>query len=437
MDETIPQVDGLRLLARADAAEWVGRGEVWRARLTGGLAGPQGTRLPADLPGIGECWVRLLRMPVDDTLRARALTVAGDLLALADPGLVPIRSVRKAYDGIALVYGHLPTPATGLHLLARRRLLSAGEVVTLGVALCWALAHAHDAGIAHGRLADADVLIGPDGRPVLTGVGVRGVLGAPGEAAADIRALERMLASLLDPVSAGAPRVAEALAASSCNAAGLAALLAASTQAEPLRVDEQPSEPAEERIRRRRPRLMPRRANPRMLTAGVGAVLIGGLAGGVGWASAPGPQPQSAVLPPAARTAGHQPIDWRAVLTKLDLARSAAFGRPGSVGLDGVDVPGSPASRYDAAAVVSLRARDAHAVGLRLELGSVRIESAAPGRVTLRVTDRRMPYEIRDSHGKIVSRVAGRAAAAHLIELDASSAGAWRFATVSEPAVTS
>ena len=38
-------------------------------------------------------------------------------------------------------------------------------------------------GIAHGRLRDADVLIGGDGRPVLTGVGVLGVLGAPGEPA--------------------------------------------------------------------------------------------------------------------------------------------------------------------------------------------------------------------------------------------------------------
>jgi eukaryotic-like serine/threonine-protein kinase len=241
VDETIPQVDGLRLLERADAGQWVGRGEVWRARVTGGLAGSEGAKLPADLPGIGECRVRLLRMPVDEALRARALTVGGDLLALDDPGLVPISSVRKAYDGIALVYGHLPTPSTGLHLLARRRLLSAGEVVTLGVALCWALAHAHDAGVAHGRLRDADVLIGPEGRPVLTGVGVMGVLGAPGDAESDVRALERMLASLLDPASAGAPRVAEALCAASASAAGLAALLAGSAPAAPLRVDERAS----------------------------------------------------------------------------------------------------------------------------------------------------------------------------------------------------
>jgi hypothetical protein len=92
-------------------------------------------RLPADLPAIGECRLRLLRMPADEALRARAQTMASDLLAPDDPGLVPIRSVRRGYDGIALVFGHLPSPSIGLHLLARRRLRSPGEVGTLGVAL--------------------------------------------------------------------------------------------------------------------------------------------------------------------------------------------------------------------------------------------------------------------------------------------------------------
>ena len=58
-----------------DQLEAVGRGEVWRARLTGGLAGEEGGALPGDLAGVGECLVRLLRMPVDEALRARAQTL--------------------------------------------------------------------------------------------------------------------------------------------------------------------------------------------------------------------------------------------------------------------------------------------------------------------------------------------------------------------------
>ena len=437
MDETIPQVDGLRLIERVDPDDpvgWAGRGEVWRARMVGGLAGSQGARLPADLPGIGECRVRLLRMPVDETLRARAQTVAADLLALDEPGLAPIRSVRKGYDGIALVYGHLPSPSVGLHALARTRLLSAGEVVTVGVALCWALAHAHESGIVHGRLRDADVLIGPDGRPVLTGVGVLGVLGAPGDAGSDVRSLERMLASLLDRSSAGAQRVAEALAAGSASATGLAAALAASAPAEPIRVGGPgadvvvPGRPA------RRPRLrlpLPGRVRPRVLGAGAGIVLLGAL---VGWASAPDSRP---ARPPLA---GQQGIDWQLVLTKLDLARAAGFERADPAALAAFDLPGSQAYRYDAAAVAALRAHGAHAVGLRMALQSVRVEALTSRRATLRVTDRRLPYELRDGRGAVVGRVAGRGTAVHVIELDAgASAGVagWRFASISVPAVTS
>ena len=439
MDEPIPQVDGLRLLERVDAGEWVGRGEVWRARVTGGLAGDEGSRLPADLPGVGECRIRLLRMPVDEALRGRALTVAEDLIALDDPGLVPIRSVRRGYDGIALVYGHLPSPSTGLHLLARRRLLSAGEVVTLGVALCWALAHAHAAGITHGRICDADVLIGPDGRPVLTGVGVSGVLGAPGDPEGDVRALERMLASLLDHASAAAGRVSEALTAGSPSAAGLAALLAGSAPAEPLQLDA--AGPASEEVSPRRRYLGPRlpglgRVRPRMLAAGTGVVLLGAL---VGWASAPGPHSKGAAAPspgPPARSVP-QEVDWRQVLAKLDLARSAVFERPGELDFAGVDVPGSQAYRYDTAAVAALRAHGVHAVGLRLVLESVRVESATARRVTLRVTDRRLGYELRDGSGKLVSRAPARGTAPHVIELEASSAGPWRFVKLSDPAVSS
>jgi hypothetical protein len=450
VDETIPQVDGLRLTVRVQDA---GRGEIWRARTTGGLAGGQGARLPAELPGVGECLVRLLRMPVHEALRARAQTLARDLLVLSDPGLVTVRAVHKAHDGIALVYGHVPAPSTGLHLLARRRFLRAGEVVTLGVALCWALAHAHDAGVTHGRLRDADVLVGGDGRPVLTGVGVLGVLGAPGEAEGDVRALERMLGSLLDHDSAGASRVIRVLGEGIGSAGELAAMLAAATPALPIEIEDTVSRDAPGPVpavahRRRRARRRSRipqapkrqllklrsrlpRVQARVVLAAAGIVLLGTL---VGWASAPAPHRAVVRGAPVPSSRATIPaVDWRQVLARLDLARSAAFARPRAGAFSGVDLPGSPAARYDQQAAAALVTRGVHAVGLVLVLERVTVQSVSAHRVELQVTDRRLPYELRDARGRLVSRVAARGEASHLVDLEvdpAAGLGAWRFAGV-------
>ncbi len=438
VDESLPQVDGLRLIERVDSC---GRGEVWRARIAGGLAGEQALPLPGDLTGVGECSVRLLRLPVDEALRARAQTLARDLMALDEPGLLPIRDVRKAFDGVALVYGHPPAEPTGLHLIARRRLLSAGEVVTLGVALAWALAHAHAAGIVHGRLADADVLIGSDGRPVLSGVGILGVLGAPNSAAADVRALERMLGSLLDRETAGAARISRALADGSSTAAELATVLAASAPAVPIGVDGPAADAVPVRGRRPSARARvgrPGWLRPRVLLAAAGVVLLGALAG---WASAPGPHARAAAAPGSAPPAVPA-TDWSQVLARLDTAWAAAFEQP-ETGFGAVDAPTGPAYRADTEAAASLRARGLHAAGLRLVLMSVGVESASPQRVILRVTDRRSSYELRDRSGAVVTRVAARGSAAHRIELVATSgAGTWRFAEVTgmpaaAPAVSS
>jgi hypothetical protein len=429
VNEDIPAVEGLRLLERVDQVEPVGRGEVWSARITGGLAGESGGPLPGDLRGVGECRVRLLRMPVDETLRARARTLARDLVALDDPGLVPVRAALRAYDGVALVYGHLPSSATGLHVLARQRMLRAGEIVTLGVGLCWALAHAHAAGITHGRICDADVLIGGDGRPVLTGVGVLGVLGAPADPEADVRALGRMLASLLDRETAGASAVTRVLGEGGASAAGLAAGLAAAAPPQPIGVDEAVPVPGEGR-RRRPPRTLgvgrvrlPGWARPRVLLAAAGVVVLGAVAG---WASAPGPTARGA-RPAVAAPA----TDWRQVLADLDAAWAAGFAHP-AAGFAAVDVPDGSAYQADTAAGAALAAHRVHAAGLRLVLVAVAVESRSSQGVTLRVTDQRPAYVLLDSAGKVVQRVAARGTATHHIELrQVGAAGAWRIARVS------
>ncbi|MCW2546882.1 MAG: hypothetical protein JWN96_1342, partial [Mycobacterium sp.] len=418
--------------------------EGWRARVVGGMGGSAGERLPGELAGVGECEVRLLRLPVEEAIRARAHSVAGDLVTLEDAGLVGVREVRPAYDGVALVLSQLPSPMLALHLLARRRQLSAGEVVTLGVALAWALAAAHAAGVTHGRLRDADVLIDPGGRPMLAGVGVMGVLGSAGEPADDVRALARMLLSLLDSQSSGAAKLAQSVHQPPSAATELAAVLAAACPAAPIRLveaadasdhstptPEAESTPSQGRRRRRSPlggltagvlgNLHWRRAT-RLAGVGVGIVVLAAV---IGWVSAPGPSTSSAKAVPASAA-----TNWTAVLKALDDARADAFARPGTVAITTFDAAGSSALQYDAAAVASLRSQGAHAWGLRMLLTSVVVQQQSAGQVTLAVTDSRSAYEVLDAKQQVLSRVAARPAARHLIVLRAAGQAQWRVAEV-------
>jgi hypothetical protein len=435
----MPVIDGLRLIERTHES---GPGEVWRARTVGGLGGPGGERLPGELAGVGECEVRLLRLPVEEAIRARAHSVAADLVGLDDGGLVGVREVRTSYDGVALVLAPLPSPMLGLHLLARRRQLSAGEVVTLGVAIAWALSAAHAAGITHGRLRDADVLLDPGGRPMLAGVGVMGVLGAAGDPADDVRGLARMLLSMLDEQSPGAAKVIQALQSAVTSADELAPALAAACPAAPVQLRESPMEDPAEPPAANEPR---RRSSWGGLldgvsggvswrrtsrVAGVGAGILV-LAGIIGWVSVPGPA-SSAIAPAPTASA----VNWTAVLAALDATRARAFAAPGTIALDSFDAAGSAALDYDAAAVASLRTQGAHATGLRMVLSAVTMKSVSSREATLVVTDSRSAYVVRDSKQQVLTRVPARATVRHLIVLRAAgeSTGStqWRIAAVTE-----
>lgn len=424
-------VEGLRLIELTDEA---GPGEVWRARATGGIGGRRGDALPGDLPGMGESLVRLVRLPVEESVRGRGRALAHDLVALDDPGLVGVREVRRADDGVALVLAPLPMHLMPLTQLARRRQLAAGEIVTLGVALAWALETAHAAGITHGRLRDCDVLLDEWGRPSLAGVGVMGVLGSPGDPADDLRALARLLASLLDRSSPGAAPVTDVLgdharAGAETHAGALAASLADAAPAAPIRLGEAPAEitGSPDETRRRGTR---RRRAGALLGAAVAIVVLSGV---VGWVSAPAARGERSAKgrPPVAASP-----DWGRELASLDAARAAAFADPVHAALRRVDAPATSALAADTAALSALLGRRAHAHGLRMVLERVVVTGRSAGQVTLEVTDHLLPYELLDGSANVMSRVPGRASARHLITLrDVGAPGhpAWRLAAVAAP----
>jgi hypothetical protein len=153
-----------------DAVELLGYGsggEVWLARdRTSGTP----VALKRLRPGAG--------LAARDRLRREAAVLAG----VDHPHVVRLRSVVGAGDDLVLVLDLAPGGSLA-RLLATRRRLAPGEVVTLAVPLAQALAAVHAQGLVHGDVTPANVLFGADGRPLLSDLGVARLLGAPTGAA--------------------------------------------------------------------------------------------------------------------------------------------------------------------------------------------------------------------------------------------------------------
>jgi serine/threonine protein kinase len=145
-------------------------GEVWRARRTdtGEVVAVKRLRAQA--------------MAVVDRLRREAGIVA----RIAEPGaaensaagnhVVAVREVLVTSAEVVLVSDFVAGDSLETLLVGRNRLMP-GEVVTLLAPLAETLGRLHRAGLVHGGLTPANVLIAPDGRPLLTDVGVAVAMG--------------------------------------------------------------------------------------------------------------------------------------------------------------------------------------------------------------------------------------------------------------------
>lgn len=200
------------------------------------------------------CTVRLVPLPTDQAGRRQAADIARRLTALEHPHLVPVLAVLETETGLAIVAAEVPG-TVGLHrLLAARGRLAPGEAVTIGFPIAQALAAAHAAGVGHGELTAADILLEPNGRPHLAGVGVAALMtpqDGPPEAA-DVHALASLLRDAASK-SAGPEAEAVAVAVASAliadpgkrsTAAELADSLARSTRPLPVQLTVSPPAPA-------------------------------------------------------------------------------------------------------------------------------------------------------------------------------------------------
>ncbi|MDQ3735481.1 MAG: serine/threonine protein kinase [Actinomycetota bacterium] len=158
-------------------------GEVWRARPQAGGADVALKWLAADAIDI-------------EKLEASALR------DLRHPHVARLLDVRQDGPSVVLVHQFV-TGISLAALLAERDRLSGSEVVTLLTPIAEALGAAHEAGLLHANLTPSAVLVTPDGRPILTDVGIWRALAADSAAASASARLE-----YLDPcVARGGPPI--------------------------------------------------------------------------------------------------------------------------------------------------------------------------------------------------------------------------------------
>lgn len=277
------------------------------------------------------------------------------LSQLGGEHLVRCRAVHQVDGEAVLVMEHV----TGGSLVRRGGQLSPGQLVTALAPIALALARAHEAGLVHGRVTAAEVLLTADGKPVLDGLHLRGC----GTAQDDVRALADLGLALLTDGCGGPVRDALLAAEEEGDAQDLATALLAACPAEPLRTTAI-SAPAAPAKRRRR---WPAALAVLLLAAGLAITQV---------------------------RRADRPASWASVLADLDIGRATAFARAEPSLLGRVYVPGSRVLAQDRDRLQALMALHQRAHGLRHRL-SIRSATTEGNTAQLEVIASLVAYEVR------------------------------------------
>jgi len=367
-------------------------------------------------------------------------------------------------------------------VLGARRWLGPGEVVGLGAALAEALSELHTAGLAHGSLSPADVVVcGGRRGVVLTGAGL-----AAASSTADVHALAVLLQAVLVPGGADALPVLAALApalaghpAARPRAGELAAALREAAPAVPVVTAGVVGSPTAAAGSHRAPDPdLPPPTVPRtrllVTAAGGGACLLLALVvvptlravaqPPAGRAAAVAPTPTgaaptraplrgSAATAPAAasvpasssvplargpgpsRSGAPAAVEesarsvWAARAQGIADARLAAYRAGDASRLDEVDAAGSGAAAADRAglgayAVAGVRVRDGRAA-----VTVLRVVTAGRSEAELDITESQGAYSLIDATGRVLARRPASPAAAYRLTLVRTPPG-WRAAAV-------
>lgn len=399
------------------------------------------------------------------------------LSRVASPYVVRLRAVLL--EGTVLVLDHAPG-GTLARVLARREALTPGEVVTVAVPLALGLAAVHAAGLVHGDVSPAHVLLTADGMPMLGDLGAAGtredrhpvdaapgcldpavLAGGPVTAASDVWALGALAVGMLTGGAAGVsaadgpPALLAVLAgaldpdpAARPSAEELALDLQRTWPAAPLRatdarLGEVPSPgtswaPVPDRpltgprpdrpVPSARPSPLPppsrRPARRGLVAAAVLALLVA--AAGAGWAWGRSGGAPAVTAPPLA-SAGAAELSWPAVLDALDQARADAFAAGDAALLADVWAPGSAGLAADSAALAGLRGGTV--TGLRHRVVDVSVRSPGTDQVALRVVDVLASHQVRAADGSVVRVVAERRQSSYDVVL-VRERGRWLLASV-------
>ena len=299
---------------------------------------------------------------------------------------------------------------TVAELVARRGPLTPGQIVTVGVQIARELALLHATGQAHGAVSAKAIVVAADGRPSLTPATASG-----NEPLEDVRELAHQLRDLVDASVGlallrvlGAPR----------DAVGFARDLYAVATPEPLLTSRDVATPAGQ---------PPRLRGPRVVAALIACMVVAGLAG-VAWARSES-QPGGAVVPRSRPPTSASATDWKAVITRLDAVRDAAFVSGDPRALGHAYAPGSRVLVRELASLRALTSRHLHARGLQLLVMSVHVRSTASGAMVLDVVDRLPAYDIVDTSGRVVRHHSARGLRTWRIQLQ-QRAGGWRISNI-------